>query len=231
MKTFIMLLGLLTLMVSCGNIEVPEEEEQGSFEVGQRKNLSDAKDITESEVALLKRACEALDFKEGYFRRNYAGKGTLFKFDHQMKDCRATQMSRNTTTLAKVEFINGEMRFEKLARASVIFDDIVLRSQGVLKDFCNKSESDALFDRYIRSGKTAKVLYITQQGKDILISLRTATDYKGEGKFLVETKDQMRLNNVENKFWGTITQRTLVSIANCNNNQKMELRSKLKEIK
>lgn len=224
MKTFILLLGLVVLSISCGQVE--EEPVEGP---GARFELAALEGTKNSELKNIASACEALDFKEKYYRRNYAGKGTIFQFSSQKKDCLGDQSVKYATG-AKIEFSNGEMTFSKMASGAVIFEDIVLRNHGVMREFCDRVESGNLSKRYIRSGKTAKIIYVKTQGKDILIAIDYALDLDRDGEFVKESRDQMRIINTQNKFWGVVTERAFETTAGCSAGGKMVLSIKLNKI-
>lgn len=224
MTKFLMILGLVALVSSCGGMEEPQE--QGPQTVGKRFALSDIKSFDKSEINSIKTACNALALKENVFTSQYAGKGVLFDFESEKTNCGFTRKA-NYKTAAKVEYSNGKMIFEKLARNAVIFDDVILRNFGPLKLFCDKLSSSALTKRYIHSGKTVNIVYGIAKGDKVLVAIENAFSYNSDGKYQSESVDKFLINNANNKYRGFVLKRELESTAGCSNNQKFKLTTDL----
>lgn len=223
---FILILGLMALIVSCGK---QEEVPAGPQGVGYRMELSDSPEFTGKDKKNLSQICAALKVKESIFQTQYAGKQVIFDFSTKKKGC-TDSVATEFLTGAKIEFQNGKMEYVKLAQAAVIFDDIPLRNSGVFKDFCDKAESKALEERYIVNGLEAKWIYLVQKDYDILVAVETGYDFDKDGVYSVEAKEQFLINNSASKFQGIVVERSLTTRAGCKADETYQLNSKLLKI-
>lgn len=228
MRKFLMMLGLVVLVISCGQQELPKEE--GSPQkVGSRFELKDIQEFNKSEKDSLKEACTALALKENIFENNYAGKGVFFDFTSVKQSCGPISTIKYQTA-AKVEYQNGKMVFEKLSSGAVIFNDIVLRHFGPLKLFCDKLEANALAKRFISSGNTINIVYAVGKGDKLLVAVEKGFLYNSDGKYTSISNDKFLINNANNKYKGFVLKRSLESSAGCTGADVSKLVTELNKV-
>lgn len=226
MTKFFVMLGLLALVVSCGQQELPEEE-PGT--IGSRFELSDIKTFDSKEVSSIKEACASLLAKEKAYSSQYAGKGVIFDFTSERLACGKTTPVKYKTG-AKIEYRNGKMFFEKLASNAIIFDDIVLRSYGPLKEFCDRADAGALNKRYISSGKMVSIVYAVGKGPRILLAVETANSYAADGEYITQSNDKFLIDNSASKYQGFVIKRSIESTAGCSGTAVTRLTTNLVKV-
>lgn len=232
MSKFIMMLGLLVLVFSCGQQQVPGDDlvsQQGPQNIGTRFELSEVKTFNKDEKNAIKSACKILGDKEQVYKNKIAGKDIIFEFSTQKQACGNTIKTQYLSG-AKIEYRNGVMVFEKMANGAIIFNDIILKNFGPLKYFCDRLESNALDKRYIHSGNTINIIYAVGKGNRILIAVASAFSYNSEGNYKTESYNKFLINNSNNKYKGFVLQRSVESSAGCSGPEKSKFESKLLKV-
>jgi hypothetical protein len=212
----------MAFFISCGKQE-KQEDGKPNIRLNQALEVSDIPEIESSEKSLIQSACALLADKERAVKRKM---GSSLNFDTSTRQCGVTKIDSFKTS-AKIIFRNGVPALQNNNNNTFMFDDLILRTDSIMKTFCNSVESDSLTTRYNSLGSSVEIIMAEAGNDAIIIQVATAFDYNKNGSFDVELIDSFEIIDNGTSGNGFLLRRVSESTTSCSGDGVLSYGAKL----